>query len=436
MKKRLFKKTVLLNLCLALFSSSGHTQNYFVSALTGSDRNDGLTINKPFATINKGGVLVNPGDTVFVMNGTYHSSNGPVLEFAKSGAEDQYITFKAYPGHNPKITAWGNVWNAIHIIGSYVVIDGFELQGNNANINYAQAFQSYQEYMNGGRNWSSIANFNTNGITIGQTSSAHNVIIRNCRIHHFPGGGINAIQADYITIESNIVYNNSWYCMYANSGISILHPYNSDSYTGHKIIIRNNISYNNKTTVPWHISEELSDGNGIIIDVNQFPANQPYIGRTLVENNISFNNGGSGIHAFRADHVDIINNTAYKNGTMVGYQEIFANSCNDVNILNNIMYARAGGKVNSNYNNTNVTYDYNIYYNGPADVTGTEDIIANPQFVNPSTDPQEADFFLQPTSPARNSGSLVPGQYSLTDINGVSRPNGIRPDRGAYEFEY
>ena len=262
--------------------------------------------------------------------------------------------------------------------------------------------------------------------------------IRNCRVHDFPGGGISSIQADYTTIENNVVYNNAWYMMYGGSGISILTPVNSDQATGYKNIVRNNICNTNKTTIPWISQKKLSDGNGIIIDVNQHPYNSTtgpaYTGRTLVENNVSVNNGGSGIHAFSADHVDIINNTAYNNGTVVGYADIFSNASMDVNIINNIMYARDGGSCNTKPKNASEVYNYNVYFNGKVATQGPNDVIADPQFVNLSTDLGMGNFALKPTSPAVDRGSSVAGQFGRTDILGVSRPQGTMPDAGAYEF--
>jgi len=46
--------------------------------------------------------------------------------------------------------------------------------------------------------------------------------------------------------------------------------------------------------------------------------------------------------------LDIINNTVYQNGAEVDYFDIFSNNCRQVNIINNIMYSRNGGKCNMN----------------------------------------------------------------------------------------
>jgi Secretion system C-terminal sorting domain/Right handed beta helix region len=435
------KSTFLIFLaCLALRTLA---TNYYVSPF-GNDNSDGQASSTALRSIQKAANLAVAGDTVLVMNGTYNSTSGPILNITSSGNTKGYITFKAMPGHSPKITASGNVWNAVSINGSYIVFDGFELIGNNANITYEKAFASYTEAANGGKNWSVYANYNTNGISIGgprdETKFPHHVIIRNCKVHDFPGGGISSIQADYTTIENNVVYNNAWYMMYGGSGISILNPFNSDKTTGYKNTIRNNICCTNKTTIPWISLKRLSDGNGIIIDVNQRPygakagEGEPYGGRTLVENNVSFNNGGSGIHTYLADHVDIINNTAYHNGTVVSYPDIFTNQCQDVNIINNIMYAREGGDCNSKPKFASEVYSNNLYFNGKVGFQGPNDMIADPEFINLSTDLAKANFKLKKTSPAVDQGSNLTGQYSALDILGTPRPQGGKPDRGAYEF--
>lgn len=441
MKTQRLKILALLCLLITLFWQGASAADYYVSALAGSDANSGSSESAPFKTISKAAGLTNPGDVVLIMNGVYNANGATLLNITRSGTSANYITYKAFTGHYPKIKASGNVWNTIVVNASYIVIEGLELEGDNANLTYEGAFVTYQNAVNGG---SPSGVYNTNGISVGgpaaESKFPHHITVRNCKVHDFSGGGLSSIQADYTTFEGNTVYNNAWYMMYAGSGISILTPFDSDTNTGYKNIVRNNIVYNNKTTIPW-ISitpKRLSDGNGIIIDVNKHTYNNPsgpaYVGRTLVENNVSYNNGGSGIHAFEANHIDIINNTAYNNGVVMGYADIFAGGSSDVKILNNIAYARHGGKCNTNGGNTNVAYDYNIYYNGTTDVQGPNDIVADPKFINASINPAVANFNLQSSSPAINGGSLTAGAYSSKDINGVVRPVGARPEVGAYEY--
>ncbi len=422
--------------------------DYYVSALSGSDSNDGLTTNTAFRNIQKAADLTNPGDTVFIMNGTYseikvlYSIHASVLYISRSGAEGAYITYRNYPGHAPKISGVNCRWNCVRIRANYIKFEGIELEGPNQNITYDEAKAMYDYYVKGeSLDWSLIGTMNTNGISLGgdMISSVpwHHIEVRNCVVHDFQGGGIGGSDFDYITIENNVIYNNSWYCMYATSGISIFHSIDIDSNTSsYKNIVRGNITYNNKTLIPWAGRGIISDGNGIIIDDNkntQVTGGIPYNGKTLVENNVSYNNGGSGIHAYSSNNVDIINNTAYNNGTVVGYPEIYGQDGTNVNIYNNIMYARTGGACNSNASGT--TYDYNIYFNGPAPKQGANDVVADPKLVKLAFD-GTANLNLRNTSPAINSGTDAIGKFSSFDINGVARPVGTKPDRGAYESPF
>lgn len=436
------------------FDSDVSANVYYISP-TGSDENTGKTAAYPFKTFEKVLTVVKPGGVVNVMPGTFHANGKPVIDLLSehSGEPDKYITFKAYdPNNKPVLSAVGNkIWNGVNINASYIIIDGLELVGGNAEIDKEEAYQNAynHKYNPSATNWDRSAYFNTNGLNIGSTienSTYHptHIIVRNCIVHDFPGGGVGAMRADYITFENNVIYNNSWYNMYACSGISVIYPYNSDASTDYKIIIRNNILYNNRCEVPWYTTQDfrLSDGNGIIIDINTTSESDGvlageggYVGRTLVENNVSFFNGGSGMHSYKARHVDIINNTAYHNTCKYdnSYAEIWTNQCEDVNIVNNIMYARPGGNCNLPINNETEVYKSNLYFNGKINMTtGIGDREADPLFVNLSTDRILADFHLTKDSPAIGMG--IHTDYTPTfDIEGNPRPTS-RMDVGAYQY--
>ncbi|MBS7233786.1 T9SS type A sorting domain-containing protein [Flavobacterium psychroterrae] len=436
--KRILDLTLFF--CLLLLSCSAFSQaqqNYHVSP-TGSNSYEG-TFDRPLQTIEEAVKRVKPGGTVFLLNGTYRTDNyKPVMDINIAGTSGKYITFKSYPGHSPIVSGGEEAFNATVIDGSYIIIEGLEFIGDNHKLDLAGATKAFEDTRD--KIAPAKGKYNTNAISIGKESTAHHIIIRNCKVHDFPAGGIGVGSADYITIENNMVYNNSWYTMYATSGISILGPKPIDIETSYKLFVRGNICYNNKTQVPWLSDNsiktgiyKLSDGNGIIIDVNNGDQETPvYTGRTLVENNISYNNGGSGIHSFHANHVDIINNTAYHNGNVVGYPEIFGSDAADVKIYNNIMYARSGGDCNSD--DDTAIYNYNLYFNGRAFRKGNADLIGNPEFIKLAFD-GTADFSLKNNSPAINSGNTTSGQHSVKDILGIERTSAGRSDRGAYEFQ-
>ena len=375
-------------------------QTYYVSA-NGSDRNSGLSTASPFKTIQKAADLTNPGDTILIKNGLY-----PEVVITRSGTASAWITYKAHPGHYPKIQLPQSSWYGILIQNgaSYIEIKGFEIIGNNAKITLDYAMSQTKNTLNPLTSGNGIS---IEGRADYSSGHPHHIRILNNKIHDCGGAGIGALEADYITVEGNEVFNNAWYSPYGTSGISLGHNWRFDRHTGYKMFIRKNKTYNNRQHIPWIETGTITDGNGIIIDDTRNNHNNSklgvYTGRTLVENNITYNNGGSGIHTFSSDHVDIVRNTAYLNNQSpeIKHGQIFANMSSDVKILRNILYAPSDKYINGNNQNTNVTYDHNIYANSALiKVKGPNDILADPKFVNPSI----ADFRLQANSPAIGKG--------------------------------
>ncbi|MFC4776283.1 right-handed parallel beta-helix repeat-containing protein [Paenibacillus sp. GCM10023252] len=452
-KSRLSKPRRAVSLFLSLivscslFSFAGAAQaapaTYYVDIDTGVDGTGyGATPEQPYKTIQYAADRTNAGDTVYVMNGTYYkkSDNQSVFQVTRSGsATGGDIKYLAYPGHRPKLKAI-DAWNHIIVNASYIHIEGFEIEGDTANLTLQEGEARYNHFIaneaGGTIDWNYIRKTQTNGISIrpasGTTVNPQHVTIKNNIVHDTPGGGIGAEESDYINFENNTVYNTSWYNLYATSGMSILHSVDKDTNTtSYKNVVRNNRVYNNKTLVKWAKIKDYSDGNGIIIDDNQnhqildkYPA---YNGKTLVTNNISYSNGGSGIHAYYSHNVDIVNNTAYQNNTQLNEGEIYANSTDKVKIINNILVASTGKKVNSNYNNTNLTYNYNVYSNGTPEVSGVNDIWADPLFENAAG----GDFRLKIGSRAVDKG--VAAGAPTNDFSYNPRPRGAGPDRGALE---
>ncbi len=404
---------------------------YFVSG-TGDDKNAGTSITAPFRTIQKAANLANPGDVINVLDGEYTNAcaSCSVVDITRSGTADNWIVFRAYPGHKSVLRP--NGWHGFQIKGgaSYIEISGFEVQGNRAAVTFDYC---RTERMNNN------PLCNGNGITIdGRNDGAnkpHHIRIARNHVWQVPGGGINAIQTDYVTIEDNIVHENAWYSRFANSGISINQGWNFDDQPGMKIFVRRNQVFNNRSLVEWSATNKLSDGNGIIIDDLRNTQNSStlgsYRGGVRIENNLSFNNGGAGIQAFRSDQVDIINNSTYQNGQVVGYADILVNQAGSVRVLNNIAYARSAASSISVLQGSNVLVDYNLVFNGSTGVIGSNDIQADPRFALPSTEWGVSDFHVLTGSPALGSGdrTYAPAQ----DLDGAARSANGAVTRGALE---
>jgi hypothetical protein len=426
----------------------------FYVSVNGSDNAAGQTPSSPFRTIQKAADLTAPGDFVYVMNGTYNNddNNYAIIGISTPGTPNAWITYQAYPGATPVLQGNNYTWSVITVnnTAAYISISGFTVLGNDANVTLAQALANDNDPANhpetNGNCITVNGNVHTGGIY------PHHVKIFNNIAGNCPGGGIGSTFADYLTITGNTIYGNSFYSSYGTSGISTLANFDSnpaDTTTRYKMVIQNNNLYANEELVPVYNSNPpaITDGEAIIIDSTNNSAylgsgltNPPYTGRTLIANNVVFNNGSDAIEVFQSSHVDVVNNSTYANVTnppLTGRGEMNLNVAADVNIVNNIFYSAPGQNpvVMSNACAIACTLDYNQYYGGGSKLVGIaaggHDQTGDPLYVLPAAStPAAVNLKLQPASPALATGTsnLAPA----TDINGIARPaTGV--DRGAYQ---
>jgi parallel beta-helix repeat protein len=405
------------------------TGQTFYIAPSGNDTNPGNEA-KPWQTLQHAADTLKPGETVLVKSGTY---TGGCLRIKTSGLPDQPITFKAYPGQTPRLETDNNYGcYAVLVVASYIEFNGFEV-----------AFT----YNTGDpKGWMG------NGIGVSGYEApeklAHHVRIVNNKVHDFPGGGIETIWADYITFEGNVSYGNAFWSTYQNSAMSLYQNVNFDQASGVHNVIRGNIAYRNENKVPNTANPStITDGNCIIVDdsrktqnwtnqPNQPHQSEPYTGLTLIENNVCFDNGGRGVHVYSSDNVLARNNTLFKNERTpnIDNGELTAIDASDVHFVNNIVYARSDKPANGTFNATNIVFERNLYFN-TTNIPNKADndlSVADPQFVQPSTDPALANFRLKSSSPALDAA--LTSQMPALDLEGHTRPQGSGPDLGAYEL--
>lgn len=414
---------------------------WFVSK-SGSDANDGLSEGKPLLTIQNAANKSNPSDTILVTNGTYTNpdQNDNVVTMNRSGTANAWIALMAYPGQKPKIQARN--WQGISVQASYILVEGFEVEGNRDQVTLDYALSEKNN------NGNPLTSGNCIGVSEKYNTSilSHHVMIRNNTVSKCPGGGIYTIHADHVTIEDNTVWGNSYYSPYAASGISMYQNWNSDNTTGYKMIVRRNVVYGNQNKIPFYQSDPdpakrtITDGNGIIIDDTRNTQNNStlgiYTGRTLVENNVVFENGARGLHVYSSDHVDILNNTAYHNSFQPETPEGEASTitAGDVRVFNNILVPRPDRVSITRYSSdaaekATQVFERNLVFGGLGfDADKTKNLIGiDPKFMNSSV----KDFRLQNDSPAIDAGSS--SLSAKDDIEGKSRPLGAGIDLGAYE---
>ncbi|MCW5317973.1 right-handed parallel beta-helix repeat-containing protein [Nostoc sp. KVJ3] len=381
---------------------------YYISG-TGNDNHNGLTPATAFRTIAKAVYLpqFKAGDTILIMNGTYDKVG---MIFNKNGSPNNWTTIKAYPGSTPKIITPGGGINIFS--SSYVRIEGLDIEGGRENITLDYALQQKDNLNNPLTNASGISIKPWKDATGVGGTNPHHIVITGNTIKNFPGGGLGASDSDYITFEKNIVSGNAWYSPYGTQGMGFLRSFNFDNNTtNYRLIIRDNVVYDNQSLVPWYVVGKITEGNGIMLDtVQQAQGGVPYTGKILIANNISYNNGAAGIEVFKALNVDVVNNTLYKNTRVLKDSgEISVGYSTNTHVLNNILYASDNQNANVIKYSTNVTFDRNLVYNysqfQASDIlktTGLQNILGkDPQFVNAANN----NFALKPGSPAINVGS-------------------------------
>lgn len=380
----------------------------------------------------------NPGDTIYVRNGTY-----PSFKVTTSGAEGNYLTISGYNNEMPIITNGEGIelYNV-----SYVNVKGFEvtdtshswrggitIEGGGHNIvDGNKSHDNVASGMSGIRIWNSSFNKIVNNdvyrnsfggidVTGDQGNSTDNEVGYNRSYNHTLSGGDsdgmgsnsdNNGVAARTYFHDNIVHDNS------DDGI--------DTWNTADNIIAKNIVYNHRGP---------GDGNGIKIGGSTTGGNN------LVIQNISYNNISAGF-ASNGNGSKFYNNVSFNNdkdGFNDGWRtpgSIHLQS----EFINNI--GMNNGRYNAYFSSDTLLSHHNIWYS-PGNIkvkkdstytaladlfsaTGLDDPAksksADPQFI----DVNSSNFHLLSNSPAINSGDAAnPGQMDVID--------GI-PDIGAYEY--
>ncbi|MEM7036372.1 MAG: right-handed parallel beta-helix repeat-containing protein, partial [Bacteroidota bacterium] len=413
------------------------TENWYVSP-SGANNLAGANGSSPGAPLQTIQYALDsawtPGDTIFVMNGTYRNNNfgtgnvnnGPVVRLnpAKTGAHHGWLIIRNYPGHNPKIEFDGSGG----FIGSqqtYLEISGFEIEGPNQAITFpdAMANRLIQDNYYGGR-----------GVAVW---SGHHIYLHGNRVHDCPNSGLRVNNADYCTVHNNVVYNNTWWSSNAESAIVYATAMDIDTLGIIKMRITDNLVYDNYNNIPYYnptytgatsdygtaAQTYIIDGSGCYVTRNR----DTYLyGWFYFANNVSYGNGINGLVVHKSDRAVVTNNTVFWNGAVPlasGRQAssgITVHGSDSVRMYNNISWPRFatdfGYKVFDWPNTVDLIASNNILANGLSDLTAGQVTMTNPMFV----DTANKNFRLQPGSPAIDGGQSH-GDLAPFDFDGNPR---------------
>ena len=423
---------------------------YYVSP-DGDDAAAGTSLGAAFRTFSRGIEALEAGDSLLVGDGVYREAYLVV---------DGLIATAERPTVIKSINRWGAKIEGVIYHGVLLKIIGCDHL-------VVEGFEAYHPGESFDTDWvAGIGSFESDYVTY-----------RDNYVHDCGCGGFSMRTGDYFTFERNVAAGNARFNVYNCSGISVLQPRARDTLPGPHVVIRDNVTFGNECRQPFLPMgfSVPTDGNGIILDdfeqshsyTTDGIKRPPYRQLALIENNLSFGNGGAGIKSYETARVIFRNNTAYHNNEVLSEQggglfsEIGAEAVTGhVEMTGNIAvkaFGRAGNalyfkpKPGDDGAAARLTARGNLVV-GRANLTGAaldpaantlrgEDEQGYARFVDPrDTVPADATFasvddFRRYFGLRQNSPGVdrLPDDFPADDLAGVARPVGPRADLGAYE---
>jgi hypothetical protein len=306
--------------------------NYHVST-TGSDSHDGKTA--PWKTLQHAdSANVGPGSCINVAPGTYDGLT--VTNGGNAATATGYVVYRCHTmdtctingnaGHNGNGAVdfdFSNVSATAPNTVNYVQFDGFVLVG--------QPLASQGPY---GVGFNVFDGDNSNKV------ASHHIWLLNSIVQGFSQAGIAFCCGEYqYSIHNSSHRNAHATCDAQGSGLAINISHTIPGYTPtaddmtnpnpllgptwqrgdgqfFHVVFEYNVTYNNALTQCGTPSNPFdTDGNGIIFDTNAGFAGNPtnYTAPMLAAFNITYNNGGGGIHVFGSSNVTVANNSCFNN---------------------------------------------------------------------------------------------------------------------------
>ena len=424
-------------------STENSSITYFV-AVSGSDRNDGLSRYSAWRTLQHAAEKMQAGDTAIVQRGDYDES--PIL--VRSGAPARLITFRAEPLEGARIRGFAIKANFIAVVGFEITnhltsepgFYGIYLDGSNNSIsqNYIHDLCAEGIKMAG-------ANEGTDPIRV-----HHNRIVKN-RLVHCEMAGIHVDGSDNL-VEGNEISHTAQY----PAGCPSRTGADADGirFFGLQQILRANYIHD----IPWATVENPNPhtdcfqtwgpAKNITIEQNfcAWPTTSTNTNNEVSDlaskdgqsTDITYKNNllvnmRQGINVYGSGPVKLYNNTFVR----ILQEALILQDSPNCEIINNIFYDVGSGSdsfvcMNSASRN-GLVISTNNHFMPSRRAPGTycsnaEHLTVDPLFVNST----KFDFRLRPGSPMVGAGIVLPSV--TTDYFGHPRPQSKPYDLGAIQF--
>lgn len=230
MEMKQFSMFGFLKICLAAgifavgvfgFSSSVNAATYFVGPPDQFPTNgNGLSRTTPFNSLGNGINAAYPGDTVYVMSGTYTPASRQsgatsygIHSTVRHGSADQRIVIMKDPeALTMPVIDGGNFpsHNIIEIVHSYVTLDGLEITSSNSTSQNGIRLDGHNNGDDTGGTYGMCMDQYTPGCMPPapyHSNGADGAIIQNCYLHDIGGDGLKISRTNDAVIRNNRIYH-------------------------------------------------------------------------------------------------------------------------------------------------------------------------------------------------------------------------------------
>ncbi len=309
--------------------------NYYIST-TGNDSANGTSLGTPWLTRQHAdnvvaalGAGAGAATCINVAAGTY-SDAATLLAGGNQASPTGYLAWRCETLGGCILTADNSFYfDGAGVTSKYVFLDGFHCIASAANpfgvcMNmYGTATSPYPQV-------------------------THHIWYVNNEVEGFGQSGIQTFQGEYLYAVNNKIHGNATAgCSAQGSGISFASAVATSGYsptsddlsnpvvgaigTGFHNAVMYNLVYNNATTLCGSSGSPYdTDGNNVIIDefggLFGTPSWVPYGGGALVAENVLYNAGGKGAHAFASANVTFANNSCF-NASLDPYNTTTGRPC-------------------------------------------------------------------------------------------------------------
>lgn len=403
----------------------GANQPAYYVAPGGDDQGPG-SHSRPWRTIGRGVRGLKPGDTLYVRGGTYVES----VYLQASGTKAAPIRVLAYPGEAPVVDGesrlpTGEAGSLIDVYGDYVELSGLEVRNSNFSV-VTRGISLYAQH-------ATVRNTAVHHVSeIGIYVAGDDSTVEDCRVWQARGQGLfvgRDFFGDKVTARATVRRSTSF-----NSGIGVFVSQASD-LTVEDNVVFNNSTHNLRLVNAWNSAVRrnlafVSDDSPVqgaprnltwsddVVTVGGVPAlshdntivnNILWVGGVCLMCESSATASGAGA---ALKNVTFAHNTMAKGSFKLGTQ-----THSGSRVVNNILPAGTDASL------PGVTSERN--FAGDPGFTGI------PAFTNTS---YSADWFKLTPASRDVVDAALPGVVT-DDFFGAARPTGAGPDIGAHELQ-